>query len=79
MGRPITTTANIFHYEGSLFIVVRSNSTVDVHYMVDVSEPLNHMGSFKSLLTGEALRPKLTEFIDSNIELMMLNEEKESE
>ena len=66
-----TPNAKIFHYEGSLFIVVRSNAIVDVHYMIDVNKPLNYMGNFKSILSGNLFNERLTKFIDEHITIMM--------
>jgi len=67
-----TTTAHVFHYEGSKFIVVRTDATVDVHYIISPGAPINYMGSFNSFLYGNKFNKKLTEFIDDNIEIRMI-------
>ena len=77
MDKTHSPNANIFHYEGSLFIIVSSNAIIDVHYMIDVSKPLKYMGSFKTVLGVNAYNIKLTAFIDKNIEIMMRKQEGE--
>ena len=68
--------AKVFNYEGSFFVVIRTDATVDVHYMITVEKALDYMGSFKSVASGIHFNKRLTEFIDYNIQVMMDKQEK---
>jgi len=68
-------SSNIFHYLGSVFVIICSNTDVAVYYSINDITNLELIGTFKSSLRGSGLNVKVTKFIDENIEVKMMNNE----
>jgi len=74
-----TINASAFHYEGSIFLVVRNGAITHVSYIIDEGTKFQYMGEFKSIGYGSHFKRRVTKFIDDNIEVLMKKQEAKLE